>query len=133
MALRNGDEPAEILVDKPYLCVVLISEAVDIEWQYKISNWLVRSGCLYMMAWGLNCKTWDDSVDEENLAEFNWGNIPGDRFVMTTWHENESAEEVISFAKVCRRISDIELPGFLILDVGRAFQEGILRSLYDKE
>ncbi len=132
VAIKNGEEPPEILVDKPYLCLVLVSEAVEIDWQYKISEWLVKSGCLFMMAWGLECSSWDDSVDEENLREFGWGDIPDDRFVMTSWHENEPLEEVVSFAKVCRQLSDIELPGFLILDIGAVFGDMYLCSLYEQ-
>lgn len=52
-----------------------------------------------MMAWGLECSTWDDSVDMANMKEFNFEEIPESKFVMTTWHENEPLNEVFWFSK----------------------------------
>jgi hypothetical protein len=52
-----------------------------------------------MMAWGRACSSWDDSVDEANLAAFDFGDIPDESFVMTTWHEGEPLEEVFWFAE----------------------------------
>jgi hypothetical protein len=54
-----------------------------------------------MLAWGPDCSSWDDSVDEANLREFEYGDIPEDRFVMTTWHTNEELREVFWFSKNC--------------------------------
>ena len=59
----------------------------------------MTSGCLYMMAWGKNCSSWDDSVDIANLERFAYEDIPDSQSVMTTWHENESLEEVFWFSK----------------------------------
>lgn len=83
----------------PFRVVVIIDADVTQEWQVKVSDWLVQSGCLYMMAWGLNCTTWDDSVDFANLHQFNYGDIPGDQDVLTTWHANESLNQVFHFCK----------------------------------
>src|SRR5689334_494931 len=83
----------------PFRCVVIIEEIVTPEWQAKVSSWLVKSGCLYMMAWGKECGTWDDSVDYANLERFNHGDIPDENFVMTTWHADETLIEVFWFSK----------------------------------
>ena len=52
-----------------------------------------------MCAWGVNCESWDTSVDEANLEEFDYGDIPDYRFVMTTWHSDESLEDFFFFVK----------------------------------
>jgi hypothetical protein len=31
------------------------------EWQAQVSDWLLRSGCRCMMAWGRNCGDWNTS------------------------------------------------------------------------
>ena len=69
---------------------------VNSEWRQTVSEWLVDQGCLYMMAHGDECSLWDDSVDIANLEAFDWNfdDIPEDKHVTTTWHENESLEEV---------------------------------------
>jgi len=83
----------------PFRAVVIVEAVVSPEWQSLVSDWLVRSGCLYMMAWGTNCSSWDDSVDMANVQQFDCGEIPEDGFVMTTWHEKEPLGEVFWFAK----------------------------------
>ena len=85
----------------PFRAVVVIDELVTIEWQILVSSWLVKSGCLYMMAWGKECSTWDDFVDFEHLEVFNFEEIPADKFLYTSWHEGESLREVFWFAKNC--------------------------------
>jgi hypothetical protein len=52
-----------------------------------------------MLAWGRDCSSWDDSVDLANLQAFDFGDIPPNEFVMTTWHEEDSLAEVFQFAK----------------------------------
>ena len=72
-----------------------------------------------MLAWGRDCSSWDDSVDYANLEEFNYGDIPDERHVMTTWHDNWSLSEVFEFAKNdARPMSDnVELKGTLLLHI----------------
>lgn len=93
LQLQPGAEPPDISALKPFRTVVVIEESSS-EWQSLVSAWLVKSGCLYMMAWGKDCSGWDDSDDFANLEEFDSGDGPEDKFVMTTWHENEPLKEV---------------------------------------
>src|SRR5215213_4311350 len=93
----EGDMPD--VAASPARVVVIAESAVSPFWQARVSTWLARSGCLYMMAWGENCSSWDDSVDVANLEEFNFGEIPDDRFIMTTWHTDEPLREVFWFSK----------------------------------
>lgn len=69
------------------------------EWQAKVSAWLLAAGCLYMMAWGSACSSWDDCVDLANLNAFAYREIPAGRFVMTTWHDEEALDEVFWYSK----------------------------------
>lgn len=103
---------------KPFKSVVVVETNISSDRQAEISRWLVGSGCLYMMAWGRECSSWDDSVDFANLEEFSYGEIPDDAFVMTTWHESEPLEEVFWFAKNSAFHPSIELDNTLILHLG---------------
>lgn len=76
----------------------MIEQPADEAWQALVSEWLVRSGCLYMMAWGHDCSSWDDSVDYANITAFDFGIIPDDASVMTTWHAHEPVKEALWFA-----------------------------------
>ena len=97
--IEPGTTPPTIGASKPFQAVVIIESAVSPEWQSSISDWVVQSGCLYMMAWGENCSSWDDSVDRANIEQFKPVEIPASEFVMTTSHERESMEEVFWFSK----------------------------------
>jgi hypothetical protein len=104
----------------PFRAVVVIEDVYSVDWQNRVSDWLVGSGCLYMMAWGEGCSSWDDSVDWANLEQFSCGEIPDDKFVMTTWHERESLEDVLWFASHAARHGDVELASTLIIHVAPA-------------
>jgi len=104
---------------RPFAAIVAIESEVAPEWQWQVSKWLVESGCLYMLAWGRECSSWDDSVDYANLNAFNYSDTPTARFVMTTWHENETLSEVFDFVKRhMRPASDkVELQETLLLHI----------------
>lgn len=68
--------PPAIAALAPFRAVVIAEQSVTPAWQSLISDWLVHSGCLYMMAWGQDCSSWDDSVDLANLKFFAFGEVP---------------------------------------------------------
>src|SRR6476620_183021 len=85
----------------PFKAIVVVETEVAPDWQAQVSDWLIRSGCRYMMAWGENCSDWDTSVDQANLARFDYGEIPEDEFTMTTWHAKETLQETFWFSRRC--------------------------------
>lgn len=129
-------EPRQKIPDisalNPFRAVLIIEETFTSEWQMQISNWLVSSGCLYMMAWGYKCITWDDSVDTANLEQFNYGDIPEDKFVITTWHENEPLKEVFWFSKHSAMHTKVEINKTLLLHITTESNEKYLLDKYAK-
>lgn len=101
----------------PFRCVVILEEAATPEWQAQISDWLVKAGCLYMMAWGKDCDTWEDSINHANLREFGHGDIPEEKFVITSLHVNESLMEVFWFAKRSAFHPKVEIRNTLLLHI----------------
>lgn len=97
--VQPGSTLPDLLRPYPFRAIVVIDSLVTSEWQAKVSNWLIRSGCLYMLAWGTDCSSWDDSVDFANIEQFGFADIPEDRFVITTWHADERLNEVFDFCK----------------------------------
>jgi hypothetical protein len=53
---------------RPFKTVVIVEETVTADRQAAISQWLVESGCRYMMAWGADCRSWDQSMTQANAA-----------------------------------------------------------------
>ncbi len=115
---------------KPFLAVLVIEVPVSHQWQDQVSRWLVRSGCIYMMAWGLNCNEWDDSVDFANIEQFNYGEIPEDELVMTTWHEDDKLKDVFWQAKNSAEHACVEFSNTLIVHISMENKEQEFLSLY---
>lgn len=132
LQLEPTSEVPDISALNPFRAVVIVEENVSLEWQIKISNWLVSSGCLYMMAWGLNCVTWDDSVDLANLEQFNHGDIPDEKIVITTWHENEPLKQVFWFSKHSAFHPDVDIKNNLLLHISKQNNEKYLLDKYTK-
>lgn len=94
----------------PYRAIVAVEAAVEADWQARVSDWLVRSGCRYMMAWGIECSGWDDAVDLASLEG------EGADFVMTTWHEHDTLAQVFAFCAIAQHPT-LALPHTLVLHV----------------
>lgn len=82
------------------------------------------------MAWGKDCSSWDDAVDHANLEAFDYEEIPEDRFVMTTWHEKESLEEVFGYSKRLAFHDAVDIERTLILHVASQDRADELLSEY---
>lgn len=125
----------QLSIEGPFAAVVTIDANVTPEWRYKVSEWLVKRGCLYMMANGDECSLWDDSVDWANIEAHDFNDIPEDKLVMTTWHEDETLQEVFYFA-----ISSVNfyprIRHMLVLDISHESREAeiikILKAAQDE-
>jgi len=115
----------------PSKFVIVVEAEVSCEWQKRVSDWIVASGCLYMMAWGRKCSTWDDSVDWANIDQWGAGPIPESEFVVTTWHDDEPLAEVFWFAKTVAQHACIDLVDTIILDISTASRQNELLTLYE--
>jgi len=104
----------------PFRAVVIIEGAVSSDWRADVSDWLVRSGCLYMMAWGQDCSLWDDSVDAANIEAFDFKEIPENRFVITTWHDESPLSDAFDFCKRLAVHPAVELPRVVLLHIARS-------------
>lgn len=130
LKLIEGDPLPSLSHFKPFKAVVLIEERQSNDWQIVVSKWLVDQGCLYMMAWGIDCSSWDDSVDYANLEVFNYGEIPDDSFVMTTWHEDESLADVFFFCKNCAVHPTVDLSNTIIVHATKVSSENTIIKEY---
>lgn len=125
--------PLPTLSNEPRRTIVLIAQDVEMRWQDAVSDWIVESGCLYMMAWGWKCITWDDSVDHATLRRFEYGEVPDEHFVMTTWHANEPLCEVFFYARMCAFHPTVPLPLLTIVDIHSQPREPAIRALHYAE
>jgi hypothetical protein len=129
--LRPEHSPPE-LHGPPYRAVVIIEASVTPEWRRLVSAWLMKSGCLYMMAWGTDCSLWHDSVDYANLDEFEYGDIPDDKFVMTTWHDSEPLHEALWFCEHAAHHPTVNLERKILVHISPAERNAELLDGYER-
>ncbi|GFE63479.1 DUF7684 family protein [Litoreibacter roseus] len=127
--------PADVPVSVPkgmikFKCLILMEREVGGGYRNEVSKALVEAGCLFSLAWGMDCSVWDDSVDWAFLEAHNFGDYPEDEFVMTTWHEDEALEEVVGFAKHCTDYSEVKLEDILVLDFAHHERSELIEKLY---
>ena len=100
--LISNQEITFDLPQKPYILVIAIhSDSVSNEWRNICCDWIVKSEqCYWALAWGHECSIWDDALDWSYLEFCNYDLPEDDDYnLMTTWHEDQTLDEVIEFAE----------------------------------
>lgn len=100
-------------------------------WRDDVASWIVQSGCLYFVAWGVECEAWHDAVDWTVLETFDFGDIPDDEFVMTTWHDKEPLVETLWFTSHSALHPNIDLQETLIMHIAHEEQGAAMLRLYN--
>ncbi|RZJ17631.1 MAG: hypothetical protein EON91_08500 [Brevundimonas sp.] len=126
--LIPGQSPPTVEA-RPHRAMLVLENKVDPAWHGLISNWLVASGCFYMMAWGEECSLWDDSVDWAALDACDFGDVPDDEFIMTTWHQ-ETLAEAFWFAGHAAHHPTVPLPDLRIIHIAEQPRRDELLAAY---
>ncbi|HEX7821826.1 MAG TPA: hypothetical protein VF463_14550 [Sphingobium sp.] len=124
------DHPPPSVTARPYRAVLIAEQAVSEGWRNDVASWLVETGCLYFIAWGVACEAWHDAVDWANLNVFDFGDIPDDRFIMTTWHDKEPLSEALWFAGNCASHPSVEFTDTVIVHVAQDERRAATLELY---
>ncbi|MGI9308917.1 MAG: DUF7684 family protein [Gammaproteobacteria bacterium] len=131
--LSTSSELPDIAVLHPFKVIVVVERAVGTEQLTAISHWLVESGCLYMMAWGVNCHSWIKALAQANLAAFevtDTQGVPDDRLVITTSHEKDSLQDVFWFSRHTAMHPCAKLDNTVLLHLSEAERESQLTADY---
>ncbi len=86
-----------------------------------------------MIAWGIDATNWDTSVDYAFIASDPNYDPPDERFLMTTWHDNESISELVWFACNGTNFGLHEFRDYMFILIGEdtAIESELLTSLRD--
>ena len=102
-----------------YVCILFANdETITKEEQAAVSEQLVRTGCRYAVCAGHECSSWDDSVDFAYLSTNEHFSPPDETFVMTSWHDGDSVEDVVLHGLMCTMFDDHEFTRYLVLFIG---------------
>ena len=127
----DGDMPS-VTGLAPFRAVVIVDAIVTPQWQRAVSESLVRSGCLWMIAWGIDSSSWDDSVDCANLGAFDYREIPDETFVMTSWHHDKPLSEAFDFCKRCAEHPTVALATTVLLHISLENREQEICRLFSE-
>ena len=130
--LRPGGDMPSVTGLAPFRAVVIVDAIVTPQWQRAVSESLVRSGCLWMIAWGIDCSSWDDSVDYANLEAFDYGEIPDDKSVVTSWHDDKPLSEAFDFCKRCASHRTVVLTTTVLLHISPENREQEICRLFSE-
>ena len=121
------------LAPAPRRLLVIAEQAVPTEWMNAVSDWIVRSGSLFVMAWGTGCEDWHDSVDNAYLVHHDFGEVADEHFMLTTWHDSEPLKETFWFAAACASHPTIDLPMITLLDIAPEPRGDEILAQYEAE
>lgn len=79
---------------------VLVVEADVAEMtMWATSRALVAAGCAYALAWGKECESWREAIEDASLEAVNYEDVPDEQLVIATAHEDEELSEAFWFAR----------------------------------
>ena len=93
----------------------------------EVTRRLLEAGCRYVVCGGQNCEAWHNATDKEFLRQHadDSYDTRDDLHVMTTWHVDESPDDVAFFFVLNMNFDDHDFEYYLVLHIGdgRAMDE----------
>ena len=114
--LSPGIPLPQLPFERPFRAMVVSELHPGPARQTSICEWLAESGCRYMMAWGTEASSWDDSMDWVALERTGYAvDVASDDFIVTTWHRDEPLSDVFDFASRLAKHPTLNLEDLLVL------------------
>lgn len=81
-----------------FVCIIFNNDPIiSNDEQNKISDNLIASNCRYAVCAGHDCSSWDDSIDWAYISTDENYDPPDETFVMPTWHDDETVNDIMFF------------------------------------
>lgn len=92
----------------------------------EVAKRLLQAGCRYAVCGGQNCEEWHDAVDEEfvRLHLDDRDETLDAVHVMTTWHADETPDDVAFFFVLNTNLDDHDFNRYLVVHVGDSQTRG---------
>lgn len=128
--LQSDDDLPELNDPSPFKVMLILDEETSQPWQWEVARWLVRTNCRCVMAWGLECDSWAEAVEDAHLEAFDFEEVPEDQILVTTSHEDEELAEVFWYCRHRARHPAHELAHTLILHISDEIKKAEFEELY---
>ncbi len=89
----DADSLSSPFEDDYAFLLVIASPFVTVGQRDRITSDIVSSRCQYALTFGHDCEAWHDAIDWTCVGD----GAGGERFLMTTWHDDEPIEDVVDF------------------------------------
>ena len=107
--------------------IVVYDSQVSHDNRSAITDALIKQGCRYGVCLGYDCSGWDDSLDWSYIFSDPDFSPPNDRFVMSTWHEDEPLEDTIFHFLKCTKFDAFSPRNFVVAIIGEGPHEEIIK------
>lgn len=114
---------------RQFKTVVVADADVRQTMMWDVSRWLIASGCLYALAWGKDSAQWREALEDAALEAVDYEDVPEERRVQLTAHEDDDLEEVFWFARH-RAAHPADLQDTLILHIADTPRREELEAQY---
>jgi len=91
-----------------------------------LSGQIVDQSCRYAVCAGIECGLWHDCIDESFVMKSIIEEKEED-FIMTTWHDKESIEDIVHFFVYCTEIGNSTPKNFCVAILGH--QKGLMEKI----
>jgi hypothetical protein len=115
----------------PFKAILIIDDEVSEMWRWEVCRWLVEKGCRYLMAWGRESEAWKESVEDACLEANDYEDVPEDKLVIASSHEDEELSDVFWFSKHRAHHPAHELKPVWLLHVAAEARQEALFSEYE--
>jgi hypothetical protein len=116
--LMEGDPIPSFALGEDIKCVVWSNTQMGHPWRNQVAARLVADRVRFMLAGGVAGTLWDDAVDWADIGRFPDFETPDERFVMTTWHDDQSFANVLWQANFTATFDDLWFDQLLVVWLG---------------
>ncbi len=116
----------------PFKAVIAIEDVSSHARQIEISNWLVETGCRYVMVCGADCRSWEESIRRANLDQVDINEMEPRDFVMITTHRHEKLRSVFWHAKKHALHTHVKFENILTIHLGQQNRSVEYLAIFDK-
>ncbi|MCC2970311.1 hypothetical protein [Massilia sp. IC2-476] len=128
--VRPDEELPPLDAYPPFLAVLVVDVVCEEMWRWEACRRLAASQCRYLLAWGEQCEDWTESALDAQLEAFDFEDIPPEKLLMTTSHEDEDLDEVFWFARHKARHPALQLAQTLIIHIAERGRKGEMEARY---
>ncbi|HLA71012.1 MAG TPA: hypothetical protein VK624_05840 [Steroidobacteraceae bacterium] len=99
---------------------IIGDDSLSSDGKLQVARELIGQGCRYAVCSGTDGSAWDDAVDLAYIESHPDNSRDSTEFVMTTWHDDESMEDIAAFFALNTTFDDFVPRLYVVVGVGGA-------------